>query len=225
MSDSETRIPAPKLPPFTEDERVRAALHFFETMKRRRSIRDFADTAVPREVIEAAIRTAGSAPNGANRQPWHFAAVSDPATKRKIRLGAEDEERAFYSGRASDEWLEALDPLGTDAEKPFLETAPWLIVVFAERHGVAPDGSRIKNYYVQESVGIATGFLLASLHLAGLATLTHTPSPMGFLNDICGRPENEKPEMIVVTGHAQDGATVPAAAAEKKALEDIASFL
>ena len=181
MTGEEPRIPAPELPVLSDEERAAAALRFYEVMRTRRSIRDFADTPVPRDVIETAIRTAGSAPNGANRQPWHFAAVSDPALKKKIREGAEEEERAFYGGRASDEWLDALDPLGTDAQKPFLETAPWLIVVFAERHGVAKDGSRIKNYYVQESVGIATGFLLASLHQTGPRDPDPYTEPHGVL--------------------------------------------
>ena len=160
-------------------------------------------------LIEDCVMTAATAPSGANQQPWTFVCVSDGETKRRIRLAAEEEERAFYGGRASHEWLEALGPLGTDADKPFLETAPWLIVVFGQRWGVSNDGERAKHYYVPESVGIATGLLIAALHNAGLATLTHTPSPMGFLNDICGRPENEKPMILLVAGFPAKDATVP----------------
>ena len=176
-------------------------------------------------MIEAAIEAAGTAPNGANHQPWHFAVVSSPETKRAIRAAAEEEERKFYEGKASAEWLEALAPLGTDEDKPFLEHAPWLIVVFAQRKGgIAEDGTT-QNYYVTESVGIACGMLIATLHEAGLATLTHTPSPMGFLRAICGRPEHEKPLMVVVVGHPAKDATVPARALEKKPLAQIASWL
>ncbi len=166
---------------------------FREEMRRRRSVRDFAPDPVPPGVIEACLRTAGSAPSGANQQPWHFAVITSPAAKRRIRIEAEREEYAFYNGRAPEDWLDALAPLGTNASKPFLEIAPVLIPIFAQRHGIAPDGGKVKHYYVPESVGIATGFLVAALHHAGLATLTHTPSPMGFLNEICGRPEHEKP--------------------------------
>jgi nitroreductase len=175
------------------------------------------------EAVRAAIATAGFAPSGANRQPWHFVVVTDPAIKRAIRAAAEEEERAFYGGRAPKEWLEALEPLGTDWRKPFLETAPLLIVVFQELWGRVPSGGRVKNYYVTESVGIATGFLLAGLHQAGLATLTHTPSPMGFLREILKRPPNEKAAMIVVVGHPAPDAQVPAIT--KKPLEEIATFL
>lgn len=194
-------------------------------LKKRRSCRYFSDTPVPREVIEAAIEAAGSAPNGANHQPWHFAVVSSLETKRAIREAAEAEERAFYSGKASDEWLAALGHLGTDADKPFLETAPWLIVVFAQRKGGIEEDGQTQNYYVNESVGIACGMLIATLHEAGLSTLTHTPSPMGFLREICGRPDHEKPLMIVVAGLPSDDATVPKKATEKKPLSQIASWL
>jgi nitroreductase len=205
-----------------EEQAVRAAA-FLAAMRRRRTVRDFAPRAVPRALIEAAVMTAASAPSGANQQPWTFACVSDPGLKRRIREAAEAEERAFYAGRAGAEWLDALAPLGTGWQKPFLETAPWLIVVFAQRHGIGPTGRRVKHYYVPESVGIACGLLLASLHLAGLATLTHTPSPMGFLNQACGRPEHEKAMMIVVAGHPAEGCTVPVIA--KKALDQVAVFL
>jgi nitroreductase len=178
-------------------------------MVRRRTVRDFADRPVPRSLIEHCVMTAATAPSGANQQPWTFVCISDAATKREIRAAAEEEERTFYAGRASAEWLEALAPLGTDANKPFLETAPWLIAIFAQRYGIGPDGRRTKHYYVPESVGIATGLLIASLHNAGLATLTHTPSPMGFLNAICGRPENEKPLILLVAGYPAEGAHVP----------------
>ena len=192
------------------DEMERAALEFRTALARRRTVRDFSPEPVPRSVIETCIMAAASAPSGANQQPWTFVCISDAETKRRIRQAAEEEERAFYSGRAPEDWLEALAPLGTDADKPFLETAPWLIVIFAQRHGIAPGGRRIKHYYVPESVGIATGFLIAALHEAGLATLTHTPSPMGFLSEICGRPENEKPVILMVAGLPAEGVTVPA---------------
>lgn len=199
-------------------------------LRQRRTCRWFSDAPVPREVIEAAIDAAGSAPSGANHQPWHFAVVSSPAIKRAIREAAEAEERKFYgaegeAAKAGAEWLEALGPLGTDADKPFLETAPWLIVVFAQRKGgIAEDGAT-QNYYVNESVGIACGMLIAALHEAGVATLTHTPSPMGFLRRVCERPEWEKPVMIIVAGHPAPDATVPAHALRKKPLTQIASWL
>ncbi len=213
------------MPALANEERVLRARNMRDRLKERRSCRYFSDAPVPREVIESAIEAAGSAPNGANHQPWHFAVVSSPETKRAIREAAEAEERTFYSGKASDEWLEALGPLGTDADKPFLETAPWLIVVFAQRKdGIGEDG-KTQNYYVNESVGIACGMLITTLHEAGLSTLTHTPSPMGFLREICGRPDHEKPLMIVVAGLPSDEATVPKKATEKKPLSQIASWL
>ncbi len=196
-----------------------------DRLKQRRTCRYFSDEPVPREIIEAAIEAAGTAPNGANHQPWHFAVVSSPERKRAIREAAEEEERNFYAGKASEEWLNALAPLGTDEDKPFLETAPWLIVVFAQRKGGIEEDGKTQNYYVNESVGIACGMLIATLHEAGLATLTHTPSPMGFLRDICERPEHEKPLMVVVVGHPEEGATVPAHALKKKPLEQISSWL
>lgn len=189
-------------------------------MARRRTVRDFSDRAVPKEVIADCVMTGASAPSGANQQPWTFVCISDPETKRKIREAAEEEERAFYAGRASKQWLDALAPIGTDADKPFLETAPWLIVIFAQRHGIDADGRPIKHYYVPESVGIATGLLIAALHNAGLATLTHTPSPMGFLNAICGRPEHEKASILLVAGYPAEGATVPNIS--RKGMDDVA---
>ena len=218
------------LAPLSDAEAIARAEALAERLKQRRTCRDFTDAPVPRAVIEAAIAAAGSAPSGANHQPWHFAVVTSPETKRAIREAAETEERRFYGvdggeAKAGEEWLAALGPLGTDADKPFLETAPYLIVVFAQRKGgIAEDGTT-QNYYVGESVGIACGMLLATLHEAGLATLTHTPSPMGFLRRVCGRPEWEKPVMIVVAGRPAPDATVPAHALRKKPLEQIASWL
>ena len=192
-----------------ETEMMARAQEFRALMKARRTVRDFSPRPVPRELIETCIMTAGSAPSGANQQPWTFVCIGDAATKMAIREAAEKEEREFYSGRASEEWLDALAPIGTDANKPFLETAPWLIAIFAQRYGVTAEGKRVKHYYVPESVGIATGFLIAALHNAGLATLTHTPSPMGFLNEICGRPEHEKALILLVAGYPEEGALVP----------------
>ncbi|GHA82569.1 oxidoreductase [Algimonas arctica] len=204
---------------FTEAEMAARLEDFRMHMSKRRTIRDFADTPVPQALIETAINTAGTAPSGANFQPWHFVAISDPETKKAIREAAEDEERAFYNGRASDEWLDALAPLGTDDQKPFLETAPWLIAVFAQKRG-----EHGKNYYVTESVGLATGMLITALHSVGLGTLTHTPAPMTFLRNICERPETEKPFVLLVVGYPADGCTVPAHALEKKSLDEIATF-
>lgn len=216
-------VPLPAREPMTDAERIDAAAHFAWEMSQRRTVRDFAATPVPREVIEHCLRAAGTAPSGANQQPWRFVAVSDAALKRRIREGAEAEEREFYQRRAPDEWLQALAPLGTDADKPFLEVAPWLIAIFYERFGLDAEGVKHKRYYPQESVGIATGMLLAALHRAGLATLTHTPSPMGFLNDVLGRPRNEMPFLLLVVGHPAEGCRVPAI--ERLPLEAYASFL
>lgn len=213
------------LPAIPEAAALERARDFRDRMGLRRSCRDFAPDPVPRAIIEAAIAAGGSAPSGANHQPWHFAAVSSLATKRAIREAAEAEERAFYAGKAGEEWLGALAPLGTDWEKPFLEIAPWLIVVFAQRKGGIAEDGEAQNYYVTESVGIACGLVLAALTEAGLATLTHTPSPMGFLRRICRRPEWEKPVMIIVAGHPAPDAVVPAHALRKKPLTQIASWL
>ena len=202
--------------------RQRAAA-FREQLRRRRTVRDFSSQAVDPEVIENCLLAAGSAPSGANLQPWHFVVVSDPAIKKQIREGAEKEEREFYHGRAPQEWLDALAPLGTDDRKPFLETAPYLIAIFAQSYGVLPDGRKVKNYYVQESVGIATGMLITAIHHAGLVSLTHTPSPMGFLNTILNRPPNEKPYLLLVVGYPAAGAVVPDIS--KKPLAEIATFL
>jgi iodotyrosine deiodinase len=201
---------------------ARRASAFYDEVKRRRTVREFSDRSVPRAVIEDCIRAAGTAPNGANLQPWHFVAVSDPSIKRRIREGAEEEERAFYGGKAPQEWLDALAPLGTDEHKPFLETAPWLIVIFAESYGELPDGRKVKHYYTQESVGIATGILITAVHHAGLVSLTHTPSPMGFLNEILDRPARERAFLILVVGYPADGARVPDIT--KKPLTEIATF-
>jgi iodotyrosine deiodinase len=210
-----------ELPP---DEMRARATNFAAQMQRRRSVRDFDSRAVPRDIIEACLCAAASAPSGANQQPWRFVAVSDPAVKRQIREAAEAEEREFYGRRASDEWLAALAPLGTDADKPFLETAPWLIAIFVERIGLTPDGDKAKRYYPDESVGIATGLLIAAVHQAGLATLTHTPSPMKFLNEILGRPSaRERPFLLLVVGYPAAECHVPDI--QRLPFEEIASFV
>lgn len=210
--------------PQSEAEMLARAGDFRAMMKRRRTVRDFSDKPVPRQIIEDAVMTAATAPSGANQQPWTFACISDAATKSKIRVAAEEEEREFYKGgKTPDQWLHALSPLGTDEHKPFLEIAPWLIVIFGQRYAVAPDGSHVKHYYVPESVGIAMGFLIASLHNAGLATLTHTPSPMGFLNEICGRPANEKPYVLLVAGYPARDCKVPVIT--KKKLEEVSVWI
>jgi nitroreductase len=224
MNDHAT-IPYRALPPYTDAERVARSADFLAHLKTRRTCRHFDDEPVPREVIENAIRAAGTAPSGANHQPWHFAVIGSADRKRALREAAETEERAFYSGKASAEWLEALAPLGTDADKPYLETAPWLIVIFAQRRGGLYPGDSKQNYYVAESVGIATGFLITALHDAGLATLTHTPNPMKFLNQLCERPANEKPVMVLVVGKPAADAAVPVHATIKKPLEQISSWL
>jgi len=203
-------IPLTGLPSFDEDRMHQRAVGLRELLTSRRTVRDFSDRPVPRDIIAECVRTAGQAPSGANMQPWHFEVVGNPELKRKIRVAAEEEERSFYQDRAPEEWLEALAPLGTDAQKPFLETAPWLIVVFEQRYGLDEDGAKVRHYYTKESVGLATGFLLAALHNVGLASLTHTPSPMKFLNEILERPSSEKPFLLLVTGYPADGAEVPA---------------
>lgn len=202
-----------------EDEQLARSRAFLERMRGRRTVREFSPEPVPDELIENAIATAGTAPSGAHQQPWTFVVVSDPGVKARIRAAAEEEERRSYESRMPDEWLEALRRLGTDWRKPHIEDAPCLIVVFEQAYGYRPDGTKIKHYYVRESVGIAVGLLLASLHEAGLATLTHTPSPMGFLREILGRPENERPYVLVPVGYPAPGCTVPDL--ERKAPDEI----
>jgi nitroreductase len=216
-------IPLPAYREYPVEEMKRRAAEFYADLRLRRTVREFSDRPVPRAVIEDCLRAAGTAPNGANMQPWHFVVVSDPAIKRRIRVEAEREEHEFYHHKAPREWLDALAPLGTDEHKPFLETAPYLIVIFAQSYGLLPDGRKVKHYYAQESVGIATGLLITAVHHAGLASLTHTPSPMGFLNDILGRPPHERPFLILVVGYAAEGARVPVIT--KKPLEEIATFV
>ncbi len=216
-------IDLPDYKALNDDEMRERARQFYQEIKRRRTVRDFSDRPVSREVIEQCLLAAGTAPNGANLQPWHFVAVTDPEIKREIRLAAEEEEREFYENRATDEWLEALAPLGTDQHKPFLERAPYLIAIFGESYKPLDDGAKRKNYYVQESVGIACGFLITALHQAGLATLTHTPSPMKFLNRILGRPAHERPFLLLVVGYPEADAKVPDIS--KKDLDEISTFL
>ncbi len=208
---------------YPPEEMQQRARDYRQLMSRRRSVRAFSDKAVPRSLIETLLLTAGSAPSGANLQPWHFVAVSDPGVKKKIRQAAEEEERAFYSERAPEEWLKDLEPFDTNDQKPFLETAPWLIAVFEQRYGLNADGSKKKHYYVGESVGLATGLLISAIHNAGLACLTHTPSPMKFLNDILERPVNEKPFLLLVVGYPREGVTVPDN--RRKGLDEIATFI
>lgn len=208
---------------YPEGDMLERARSFREESARRRTVRNFSPDPVPREIIEQCLLAAGSAPSGAHRQPWHFCVVSSADLKRQIREGAEEEEREFYQRRAPDDWLEALAPLGTDADKPFLETAPYLIVIFAQKFSFDSEGRKQKNYYVPESVGIATGVLISALHHAGLASLTHTPSPMKFLNQILDRPNSEKPSMILVVGYPTEDARVPDI--QRKSLSGISSFL
>jgi iodotyrosine deiodinase len=220
---------SPQFIPLSTFERLSAdsmrerAAAFYAELKRRKTIREFSSEAVPREVLESCLLAAGTAPSGANHQPWHFVVVGDAALKQRIRVEAELEEQEFYDHRAPQEWKDALAPLGTDASKPFLEEAPCLIAIFGQKNTLMDDGSTVKNYYVPESVSIATGFLIAALHHAGLATLTHTPSPMGFLNSLLRRPDNEKPYILLVVGYPKEGCMVPNI--HKKPLEEISSFL
>lgn len=204
---------------------AKRAEEFLAEIKRRHTVRQFSDRPVPRPIIETCLRAAGTAPSGANHQPWYFCAIGTAEIKKKVREAAEHEERAFYGGKAGAEWLDALKPLGTDASKPYLETAPWLIAIFAQRQGGVRAGIQRQNYYVTESVGIATGFLIAALHHAGLATLTHTPKPMNFLNAICNRPDTERPYLLLVAGYPAADASVPVHATIKKPLEEIAQFM
>lgn len=214
----------PEYRAYPDEAMLARARDFYEDIKRRRTVRDFAETPVPKKVIEHALLAAGTAPSGANLQPWHFTVIESAGLRQRVREAAELEERAFYTGRAPQAWLDALAPLGTDADKPFLETAPVLIAIFAQRVSQMAGGETVKNYYVSESVGIATGFLIAALHHAGLATLTHTPSPMNFLNDLCARPPTEKPFLLLVAGYPAPGCTVPVHGGVKKALADIADW-
>jgi len=220
---SPTYAALPDYRAYPEEEMQARSATYYADMKRRRTVRAFSERSAPRTVIENCIRTAATAPSGANQQPWTFVAVSDPEIKSQIRKAAEEVEQKFYTGAATEKWVNALAPLGTHASKPFLETAPYLIVVFAQRYGVAPDGSKIKHYYVQESVGIATGLLVSAVHNAGLVSLTYTPATMSFLNRILKRPENEKPFLILVTGYPAAGATLPDI--KRKKLREVATFI
>lgn len=216
-------IPLPDYEEYPLEEMRARLAQFYADANRRRTVREFSDRPVPRDIIETALRAANTAPSGANLQPWHFAVVSGAQTKRKIREAAETEEREFYEHRASAEWLAALEPLGTDSNKPFLETAPYLIAVFLQKFGALEDGRKVKHYYPTESTGLATGILITALHQAGLVCLTHTPSPMKFLNQILGRPSSERPFLLLVTGYPDEGAEVPDI--ERKPLTDFASFI
>ena len=208
---------------FSPEEMIQRSRTFYENIKKRRTVRDFSDRKVPREVIENCLRAAGTAPNGANLQPWHFVVIEDATLKSEIRIAAEKEEREFYENRAPDDWLQALAPLGTDANKPFLETAPYLIAIFAQSYGLDESGNKKKHYYVQESVGIATGMLITAIHHAGLVSLTHTPSPMNFLNKILQRPTNERPYLLLVVGYPKSDAKVPNI--DKKPLSTTTTFM
>jgi iodotyrosine deiodinase len=208
---------------YPPDDMVRRAAAFYADMRRRRSVRHFSDRPVERQIIEQCVLAASTAPSGANKQPYHFVIVSDPALKRRIREAAEEVERAFYQERASEEWLDALAPLGTGIGKPFLDKAPYLIAVFAQRYGLSPEGERVDHYFVTESVGIAVGILIAAIHQAGLVTLPYTPSPMGFLKELLDRPINERPVVIMPVGYPAEDATVPDIG--KKSLQEIATFL
>lgn len=210
---------------YPQQEMHQRAEQFYNDMKRRHSIRSFSDREVPREIIEHCLKAAGTAPNGANHQPWHFVAIHSADVKRQVREQAEAHEKGFYDGRAGEEWLEALKPLGTDADKPYLEHAPWLIAIFSQKKGGLDAGEKHTNYYVHESVGIATGILITALHTSGLVTLTHTPKPMSFLSKICNRPDDERPYMLLIAGYPADNATVPLHAQKKKSLNDISTFL
>jgi nitroreductase len=222
MPDRPT-VPLPDTRALPDAEMLERATGFHALMQARRTVRDFDPRPVPREIIERCIAVAGTAPSGANQQPWHFVAVSDPSVKHRIRVAAEAEELEFYQRRAPEDWLKAIEPIGTDWHKPFLETAPWLIAIFLRKWGRDEAGGKVKHYYPTESVGIATGLLIAALHDAGLATLTHTPVPMGFLNEILGRPaEDERPFLLLVVGHPAAGAQVPAI--ERRGLGDIATW-
>ncbi|GAB3026627.1 nitroreductase family protein [Bowmanella dokdonensis] len=211
---------------YPASEMLKRARDFYATCRRRHSVRAFSDRPVNRELIETCLRAAGTAPSGANHQPWHFVAIGSAEVKKQIRAQAEALEQSFYQGRAGEEWLQALKPLGTDANKSYLEVAPWLIAVFSQKKGGIHASDKQQNYYVHESVGLATGFLIQALHQSGLATLTHTPKPMSFLTEICGRDaDNERPYMLIVAGYPAENATIPEHALVKKELNEIASFL
>ena len=222
MGNEPEFVPLQGFQEYPEHVMVKRAADFYAEMASRRTVRQFSERSVPRPVIENCLRAASTAPSGANMQPWKFVVVSDSELKKQIRKKAEEEEKEFYARRATPEWLAALEPLGTDEHKPYLETAPYLIAIFVERYGKLPDGRKVKHYYAVESVGIATGILITALHHAGLASLTHTPSPMGFLNAILERPENEKPFVLLVVGYPEEGAVVPRI--EKKGLDEVAVF-
>ena len=222
MKEEHRFIPLAEYREFSVEEMQQRANEFYAEMRRRRTVRHFSERSVPSAVIEACLRTAGTAPSGANQQPWHFAVVTDPVVKHEIRVAAEVEEAEFYTHRAPQDWLTALEPYGTNEYKPYLEIAPCLIAIFVQRYGLQQEGQKVKHYYTHESVGIATGFLIAALHHAGLATLTHTPSPMEFLNGILDRPDNEKPFLLLVVGYPSPDAMVPDI--QKKPLEEIATF-
>jgi nitroreductase len=218
-------FPLPDYEERSVEQMLERSAAFYEQIRCRHSVRDFSDRAVPKEVIENCIRAAGTAPSGANHQPWHFAMIGSDKIKAEVREKAEKEERGFYDDKkAGEEWLDALTPLGTDSSKPYLQSAPWLIAIFAERRGGVEAGMDRKNYYVPESVGIATGFLINALHNAGLVTLTHTPKPMNFLNEICQRPVTDKPFILLVAGYPAKDATIPAHSTIKKSLQDISSY-
>ncbi|WP_351009894.1 nitroreductase family protein [Shewanella sp. S1-58-MNA-CIBAN-0166] len=222
---SQAHLPLTDFIEYSPDEMLKRAQDNYQQVKRRHSIRAFSDRAVPQAIIEQCILAAGTAPNGANHQPWHFVAINSPQIKAQIRQQAEALEQAFYAGRAGEEWLDALKPLGTNADKPYLEHAPWLIAVFSKKR-TEESGEQKSNYYVHESVGIATGFLIQALHHAGLGTLTHTPKPMSFLSKVCGRDnDNERPYMLIIAGYPADGATIPQYAIEKKSLAEICDFI
>ncbi|MCJ8325411.1 MAG: nitroreductase family protein [Rhizobiales bacterium] len=209
--------------PDMPDGNIASSKHFFDHMNKRRTVRHYSSEAVAREIIENCLKTAGTAPSGAHQQPWHFCAISNAAAKTTIRQAAEAEEQEFYSTKASAEWLRALEPLGTDTNKQFIETAPWVIAIFAKKYGIDENGNKVKHYYFNESVGLATGMLITALHNVGLSTLTHTPSPMGFLNQLCDRPKNEKPYMLLIVGYPQDECMVPDIA--RLPLDKISNFI
>ena len=223
MAEIKSFVPYDEYTKYPVHEMRARAQSFYKRLKRRRTVREFTDEIVPRDIIEDCLLAAGTAPNGANMQPWHFVVVQDSSVKKKIREAAEEEEQAFYKNRATEEWLKALEPLGTDANKPFLEEAPYVIAIFTESYGLDENENKIKNYYVKESVGIATGMLITAIHTAGLASLTHTPSPMGFLNEVLDRPSNERPFLLLVVGYPKEGVKVPDIS--KKQLDEIATFL